>query len=66
MFWTLYIINNFKLNIYSILSILILLFISLNIMISRIVLKCHTPQQVIIGGIIGLIFGYIGYQIFIF
>lgn len=64
-FWTLYIINNFELNIYSISSICILFFISLNIMISRIIFKCHTPQQVILGGIIGIILGFIGYQLFI-
>tara|TARA_B100001248_G_scaffold258079_1_gene241621 strand:- start:8 stop:550 length:543 start_codon:yes stop_codon:yes gene_type:complete len=53
--------NNFSNNV-KIIGILLFTLISLGIMYSRIYFNCHTIQQVIIGGIIGIILGYLYYQ----
>ena len=37
-------------------------FITLGVMYSRIYLKCHTIQQVILGGLFGMGFGYLYYE----
>ena len=36
--------------------------LAIGIMYSRVYLKCHTVQQVIIGGVIGLLLGYLYYN----
>ena len=33
---------------------------------SRYYLNCHTIQHIIIGGLIGLLLGYIGFELYIF
>ena len=38
---------------------LVILLLTIAIMVSRIHFGCHTPQQVIVGGIIGIILGFI-------
>ncbi len=43
------------------LKISVLFIIALSISISRVYINCHTVQQVIIGGIIGLIIGFLAY-----
>ena len=43
--------------------IIIFIVLAAWIMYSRIYLKCHTYQQVITGGILGLIFGFIAYNL---
>ena len=53
--------NNFNNNV-KILGTLLFTLISLGIMYSRIYLNCHTIQQVIIGGIIGILLGYLYYN----
>ena len=63
-FWTMYIRNNSEDDLYQKLIIILILFISLSIMISRYTMGCHTPQQIIVGGLIGSIFGYIGYYLY--
>jgi membrane-associated phospholipid phosphatase len=64
-FWTIYILNNSKNNLFKILSILILNSFCVLVCFSRIYLNCHTIQQVIIGAIIGFIFGKISYKYYI-
>ena len=63
-FWSLYLANKYELNLYTFISIGIICILSLTIMISRYYLGCHTPQQIIVGGIIGLITGYLGYYLY--
>lgn len=52
--------NDFNNNI-KIFGTLLFILISIGIMYSRVYLNCHTIQQVIIGGIIGIILGYFYY-----
>ena len=46
----------------KIIGILLLISIGLGIMYSRIYLKCHTIQQVIIGGLLGSVLGTLYYN----
>ena len=67
-FMLLYLINNYKNEkndtmekfLFG-LKISVLFIIALSISISRVYINCHTVQQVIIGGIIGLIIGCLAY-----
>lgn len=52
-FWVLYIFDNYKLTTSRVFSIIVLLFMSLFISLSRVMIGCHTIPQVVIGGIIG-------------
>jgi len=52
--------SNFKKNV-EIIGILILSVMGLGIMYSRVYLKCHTIQQVILGGLLGATFGSMYY-----
>ena len=63
-FWSLYIIDNYPNNFRRHLSIIILNFICFLVLISRLYLGCHTIQQVLVGSILGLIFGYISYKLY--
>jgi len=53
--------SNFKKNV-EIIGILILTLIAFGIMYSRVYLKCHTIQQVIMGGLLGVSFGSMYYN----
>ena len=53
--------SNFKKNV-EIIGILILSVMGLGIMYSRVYLKCHTIQQVIMGGLLGVSFGSMYYN----
>lgn len=64
-FWTMYILNNKKNNLLKVISLIILINFCILVCISRIYLNCHTIQQVIIGVIIGNIFGKISYEYYI-
>ena len=61
-FLYLYINENYKDTIFRKISIITVLLFSISIGVSRIVLNCHTVQQVIMGSIIGVIFGIISYK----
>ena len=61
-FWVLYFLDNIKNVKKRNHSIFLLGLICSSVIISRVYLKCHTIQQVIIGSLIGAIFGYIGYK----
>lgn len=54
-------LNNDFNNRIKIIGITLFILISVGIMYSRVYLNCHTIQQVIIGGIIGIILGYLYY-----
>ena len=54
-FWILYLINNFPMNYRNYISIIFVIIMALAIMISRYIQKCHTYQQIILGGLIGII-----------
>ncbi len=67
-FMLLYLINNYKnekndttSKIWFAFKISLLFIIALSVSISRVYINCHTEQQVIIGGIIGLIIGCLAY-----
>lgn len=62
-FWVLYILDNYSLNIYSYLSIISLILVSMMVAYSRIYLGCHNILQVFVGSIIGLIYGVVLYKI---
>lgn len=62
-FWILYLINNFPMDYRNYISIIFVIIMGLGIMISRYILKCHTYQQIILGGLIGIITGYVGYYL---
>lgn len=51
-------------NNYKIFSISIVGFISFLIMWSRYYMNCHTIQHIIVGGSMGSIFGYIGFDLY--
>jgi membrane-associated phospholipid phosphatase len=51
-------LNNSISNKLKILSMAIIIFIALMTSSSRVIEKCHTKQQVIVGGLIGCILGY--------
>lgn len=64
--------NNFYLNGYfnnhlsnklKIMTMAIIIFIALMVSTSRVIEKCHTTQQVVVGGLIGCILGYYTYFI---
>tara|TARA_B110000037_G_C17060794_1_gene481794 strand:- start:869 stop:1417 length:549 start_codon:yes stop_codon:yes gene_type:complete len=68
-FWIIYILKGgVKYNniFHQIISILIILSISYSIMISRYYLGCHTKEQIIFGGLMGILFGFIGSFIFFY
>ena len=46
----------------KILGVNVFIFLALGVMYSRIYLKCHTVQQVIVGGLIGLGLGFLYYE----
>jgi membrane-associated phospholipid phosphatase len=67
-FMLLYLINNYKngkndttSQIWLGISISVLFIITITVSISRVYINCHTIQQVIIGGMIGLILGSLAY-----
>jgi dolichyldiphosphatase len=67
-FMLLYLINNYKKEkndttsqIWLGISISVLFIITISVSISRVYINCHTIQQVIIGGMIGLILGSLAY-----
>ena len=64
-FWIYYLINHQKINLKTILSIILISIICLSVCLSRILLNCHTIQQVIVGGLFGLLYGFIGYQFYL-
>lgn len=64
MFWSMYIIENYPNNYKRTISLLVLNFTCLMVGVSRIYLGCHTVQHVIVGSIIGLLFGFVGYKIY--
>jgi membrane-associated phospholipid phosphatase len=63
-FLIMYLLNTFGVNLYNIISIGIILFICIGILYSRFHLKCHTIQQIIVGGLMGILYGIIGYYIY--
>ena len=63
-FWSLYIINHYKNDTKRTMSLVILNMSCIAVCISRIYLNCHTIQQVIIGGLLGCLFGKIGYNLY--
>lgn len=63
MYFYLYINQHFTSAKNKILLKLLLFIVSISVCISRILFGCHTVQQVIIGALIGLVFGYKLYSI---
>ena len=63
-FWTLYLHNKYGLDTQNVFSMILLWSICLGIPYSRVYFRCHTVQQVIVGGLLGLLFGSIGYYMF--
>ena len=62
-FWILYILNNYEMNIYRYLSIGLIIIISFMVLYSRIYIGCHNFLQVLIGSIIGTVYGIFLYKI---
>ena len=60
-FWTLYLQNKFGWDIQNGITIGLLWIICVLMAYSRVYLNCHTIQQVIFGGLLGLILGSLGY-----
>lgn len=60
-FWTLYLYNTYDWDIQNEFAIVILWMICLSVAYSRVHLNCHTIEQVIFGGLLGIIFGSLGY-----
>jgi len=62
-FWVLYIYynNTFKNKTSNILSIVSLILLALIVSISRVYINCHTTNQVLIGGLIGIIIGCVSF-----
>ena len=65
-FWIMYMLQNYPKNLYNNIIISIIAVMSITIMISRYYLGCHTIQQILFGGLIGLFTGYYGYKLYIF
>ena len=63
-FWTLYLLENNGYNNRTYFSICLLTVICIGIVVSRVLLGCHTIQQIVIGACIGLILGYLGYKVY--
>ena len=61
MFWTLYLLNTYGWDIQNEFAIMLLWTICLSVAYSRLYLNCHTLEQVIFGGLLGTIFGSLGY-----
>jgi membrane-associated phospholipid phosphatase len=60
-----YILHNYPNNYMRILSLIIVNMLGILVCVSRLWLNCHTIQQIIIGGFIGIISGYNGYRIWL-
>ena len=65
-FWIMYMLNNYPKSLYNYFIISLISLMSLTIMISRYCLGCHTIQQIMFGGLIGLFTGYYGYKLYIY
>jgi membrane-associated phospholipid phosphatase len=63
-FWGMYLLDKFGWNDRTYLSVILLSAICIAIVVSRVLLGCHTVQQVIIGALIGLPLGYLGYKVY--
>ena len=63
-FWLSYFYNKNEKNIRTYISMILIIIITLSICYSRIILNCHTIQQVIVGGLFGILFGLIGYHFY--
>lgn len=63
-FWIMYLLENKGHNDRTYMSIGLIVFICLGIVVSRVYLGCHTVQQVIIGSMIGIGFGWLGYKFY--
>ena len=66
-FWLLYLWDNYKednLSILNVIAIFFLLLVGLYVPYSRILVGCHTLSQVIVGYIIGIIIGFISYELY--
>ena len=61
-FWSLYIINHYKNDNKRMMSLIVLNMSCVAVCLSRVYLNCHTIQQVIIGGIIGVGLGKLYYD----
>lgn len=57
--------SNINNNIHKIFSISLVIIITSLIMWSRYYLNCHTIQHIIIGSLIGILLGYIGFELYI-
>ena len=60
-FWIMYLLENYPLNWKNGLSILLLIFWGLYVPYTRISTGCHNFIQVLVGSLIGIIFGYLSY-----
>ena len=68
MFWILYVLNTQPNDAYRLFIIILISIIALSIILSRIYLGCHTPQQVFLGSLVGVLMGYLGmilYRVFL-
>ena len=63
MFWSLYLMDSQSVNNKWV-SVVLLNICCVIMALSRVYLGCHTIQQVIVGGLIGLLFGFAGYKIY--
>jgi membrane-associated phospholipid phosphatase len=59
-------LNNYPKSLYNYLVISSISLMSLTVMLSRYYLGCHTIQQIILGGLIGLFTGYYGYKLYVY
>ena len=64
-FWSLYIIDNYPDNHKKLLALLVLNSLGGMVCLSRIYLGCHTIQHVIVGGLFGILFGFLGYKLYL-
>lgn len=63
-FWSMFLHEKYGWDLYNIFAISLLCAVSLGIMYSRCIFKCHTVQQVIVGGLFGIFFGFVGYKLY--
>lgn len=60
-FWTLYLHNTYGWDAQNVLNMILIWTICISVAYSRVYLKCHTVEQVIVGGLLGIGFGSLGY-----
>jgi membrane-associated phospholipid phosphatase len=63
-FWILYLYQKYGWEMRNIFSMGLVVLVCLGILYSRCYLKCHTVQQVVLGGLFGIIYGVVGFLVY--